>query len=370
VSKTDDKQRIVRLAPLRDALAALDAVAKPVKPRAIELGDAVGCVLASDVHAAKMPAKPVALRDGYAVRAEELADAGGYAPVALGKIPPLVETGDEMPPGADAVAPAETIVIKGEAAEALQAVTAGEGVLPAGAEVDSGTPLRNAGERLRVLDLVVLAAAEVARVQVRKPRVRIAAAREDLRLMPALRMIARDCATQGGEPLLTNGIELEDALRGDDVDAVIIVGGTGSGKRDRSVMALRSAGKVAAHGIGLTPGETAAIGDVDGKPILMVPGRLDAALAVWLVLGRHLLGRLAAGRHDAAAMTLELTRKVTSTVGLAEFVPVRRDGNKAEPLATKHLPLSALTRADGWLLVPPDSEGFAAGSAVRVNLWP
>ena len=68
--------------------------------------------------------------------------------------------------------------------------------------------------------------------------------------------------------------------------------------------------------------------------------------------------------------TLTLARKVTSTVGLAEVVPVRRNGEQAEPLAMKYLPLSSLARSDGWFLVPADSEGYSEGSAVQVKPWP
>ena len=67
---------------------------------------------------------------------------------------------------------------------------------------------------------------------------------------------------------------------------------------------------------------------------------------------------------------MPLARKVTSTVGLAEVVPVRRNGGQAEPLATKYLPLSSLARSDGWILVPADSEGYAAGAPVQMRPWP
>jgi len=51
-------------------------------------------------------------------------------------------------------------------------------------------------------------------------------------------------------------------------------------------------------------------------------------------------------------------------------VPVRRNGENAEPLASKYLPLSSLSRSDGWILIPADSEGFAAGTPLRVRPWP
>jgi molybdopterin molybdotransferase len=154
------------------------------------------------------------------------------------------------------------------------------------------------------------------------------------------------------------------------VDAIIAIGGTGSGRNDASVQTLARTGRVAMHGLALTPGETAALGFVGSRPVLLLPGRLDAALSVWLTVGRRMLARLAGGGDNDLGTTATLARKVTSTVGLAEVVPVRRIGDNVEPLATKFLPLSALTRSDGWILVPADSEGYAAGAPVQVKQWP
>ena len=50
--------------------------------------------------------------------------------------------------------------------------------------------------------------------------------------------------------------------------------------------------------------------------------------------------------------------------------PRAEDGEQAEPLAMKYLPLSSLARSDGWFLVPADSEGYSEGSAVQVKPWP
>jgi molybdopterin biosynthesis enzyme len=363
-------QRISRLTPLKDVLAALDALAKPVAPRQADVDDAIGQVLAADVTAKLLPPRAAALRDGWAVSAEELADAGGYAPVQLTKKPARVEIGDEMPAGTDAVAPDDAIVMRGDVAEAVSAVTLGEDVSPAGSETEPSKPLRKSGERLRNVDAAVLAAVGIAQLSVRAPRVLIVAAREDLRLMPPVRMIARDCAARGGIPVLRNGAELDGALHARDCDAIVIVGGTGIGARDASVTTLARLGKVAVHGIGLTPGETAAVGDAGGRPVLIVPGRLDGALANWLLLGRPMLARLAGHNEPEEAAKAALSRKVTSTVGLAELVPVRHDGASAEPLATRHLPLWVLASANGWLLVPPDSEGYPAGAQVTIHTWP
>jgi molybdopterin molybdotransferase len=51
-------------------------------------------------------------------------------------------------------------------------------------------------------------------------------------------------------------------------------------------------------------------------------------------------------------------------------MPVARGADGVEPLASGYLSLQALARADGWILVPPESEGFAAGSMVEVRWFP
>jgi molybdopterin molybdotransferase len=187
-------------------------------------------------------------------------------------------------------------------------------------------------------------------------------------------LVAADIERRGGAARLDEpGRGLDVALAAESADAIIAIGGTGSGRNDTSVQLLAREGRLAVHGIALAPGETAAFGFAETRPVLLLPGRLDAALAVWLMVGRHLLERLAAGKHNEPADHLTLARKVTSTVGLAELVPVRRSIDNAdavEPLASRYLPLSSLTRADGWILVPADSEGYAAGTTVQVRPWP
>jgi molybdopterin biosynthesis enzyme len=154
------------------------------------------------------------------------------------------------------------------------------------------------------------------------------------------------------------------------VDAIIAIGGTGEGRDDRSVIALARAGTVTCHGIGLSPGETAAFGLANGRPVLLMPGRIDAVLACWLVLGRALLDRLSGAHSGDISVKVTLARKVTSTVGIADVIPLRRVGEEVEPLASGYLSLQSLARADGWMLVPAESEGYPAGTAVAMRPLP
>jgi molybdopterin biosynthesis enzyme len=226
---------------------------------------------------------------------------------------------------------------------------------------------------LRSTDVAALAAAGIARVTVREPRIRVVPLRGSGIIVAAARLVTSDIELRGGAARLDDASrDLEVVLAAESTDAVVAIGGTGAGRNDASVQTLAREGRLAVHGMALAPGETAAIGFAGSLPVLLLPGRLDAALAVWLVVGRRMLERLAAGKpkENEPAETLTLTRKVTSTVGLAEVVPVRRHGGDVEPLATKYLPLSSLARSDGWILVPADSEGCSAGSQVQVRPWP
>jgi molybdopterin biosynthesis enzyme len=149
-----------------------------------------------------------------------------------------------------------------------------------------------------------------------------------------------------------------------------MVGGTGAGPRDASVHALARTGTIEVHGIAISPGETAAFGVAVARPVLLVPGRLDAAVAVWLLIGRAMLARLRGGAEDRSSHQSRLAGKIASTVGLAELVLVRQVADGVLPLASKYLPLAALAQADGWIVVPADTEGLPPGAEVTVRPLP
>ncbi len=366
-------QTITRLTPVAEVLATVAAEVKPVIPRTLDVAAAAGRTLAADAVAPARPSAALALQDGWALAADDTLGAGGYAPVRLLLTPQRVEAGQVMPAGTDCVAPFDAVRVSKDRAEALVTVNPGDGVLHAGGDSDPGIPLRHAGERLRMTDLAALGCTGRARVTVREPRIRVVPLRGNGIIAAAARLLASDIERRGGAVRLDDaGRDLDVVLAAEGADAIVAIGGTGSGRNDLSVQILAREGRLAVHGIALTPGETAAFGFAGTRPVLLLPGRLDAALSVWLVVGRRMLERLAAtktGEHEPAE-TLTLARKVASTVGLAELVPVRRDAGAAVPLATKYLPLSSLARSDGWILVPADSEGYAAGAPVEVRPWP
>jgi molybdopterin biosynthesis enzyme len=334
---------------------------------------AIGATLAADVVApADFPRAATALRDGWAVASELVLDAGPYAPVILTPPPAWVETGERVPAGADAVLPVDAVMVTKSGTEVHAPAVPGEGVMPASGDIAEGTTLCRAGTRLRPVDAAVLRAAGIESVSVRAPRVKIFSVSVPTR-SPAdtiSPVIARAVEAAGGIAEVAQAAALESALSDRAADAIVTIGGTGTGKHDVAVKTLARVGKVEMHGLGISPGETAALGSAGGRAVLMLPGRFDAAIAAFLLVGRAMLARLSAGSEREPVSKLQLTKKVASTVGLAEFVLVQRVGENIEPLGSAVLPLRALAQADGWILLPPESEGLPAGAAVDVSALP
>jgi molybdopterin biosynthesis enzyme len=267
------------------------------------------------------------------------------------------------------VAAIDAVQVRSGAVQALAAVAPGEGVLAPNADVTANLQLRLAGARLRRIDVALLTALGVERVLVRQPRVCVVQASKDEIIRGAATLIASGVASESGIAV-TDDATLEAALNDASADMVVSIGGTGSGRNDDSVRTLARVGSVQFHGIGITPGETTALGFVGTRPVLLLPGRIDAALAGWLTVGRRMLARRAFRLIEEQPFAAELARKIASPLGLAEVIAVRRRLGKVEPVAQGYLSMQALAHAEGWILVPADSEGYAPGARVVVRPWP
>jgi molybdopterin molybdotransferase len=373
VVPVEHRQRIARLTPLDEVMRRVAESVQPATPCEMRAADALGSTLAQDIVVADPhPAAPLALIDGWAVHAESTADAGSYAAAVLSQLRE-VAVGEALRADGDAVAPFEAVTWRGGRGEVHVAIAPGEGLLMPGTDAGVGEVLRQGGHRLRAVDIAAMQALGIASVRVRRPRVRVARAkqgRDDVADAIA-NWLAFAIMAEGGEPVTAKpGSQAEELLAAGGVDAVAMIGGTGTGARDDAVHALRRAGTVEAHGIALSPGETAAFGFANSIPVLLMPGRLDAAVAVWLLIGRAMLARLRGGTEHLPPPDRTLMGKIASTVGLTELVLVRQIGGGVEPLASKYLPLATLAQADGWIVIPAASEGLPAGASVTVYPLP
>ena len=82
-------------------------------------------------------------------------------------------------------------------------------------------------------------------------------------------------------------------------------------------------------------------------------------------------GCSAAGRpHGLIARAGVLTRKIASAIGRVDYCRVKCADGEVEPLALSGASiLSSTTRADGFLIVPGESEGYGPGTPVMVFLY-
>ncbi len=364
-------QRIARLTALPAVLALIDAQVEAVKPERWAMATTEGYALAEDVVSPKRPEYPIALRDGFAVASAAFSDAGPYAPVPLPAPVWRIDVAETLPEGADAVLPFDAVVFRGERAEAVAPITAGEGVLPAGGDAELNMLMRRAGERMRSIDVAATLAVGLKSAAVRNPRIAVVTGVEPTRHLGAVPgFLVRSVFNAGATVSSERDITLDAAVNNEANDAIIAIGGTGSGRHDRAVHALARLGRVAMHGIAISPGETTAFGFAGERPVLLVSGRLDAALTAWLLIGRQIAARLAGTVVEDNKLMLPLRRKVSSSIGMTDVVPVRCENGMAEPLASGYLSFMTLARSSGWIEVPAASEGFAEGTVVAVNPWP
>lgn len=354
------------LIPLREAANLLSDEAAPVAPATVALAAALGRIAAGAIVApSAVPMSMTAMRDGFAVEAASVGGASAYAPISLARPPPWVEAGQPMPPGTDAVLPPEGFADGMVVAD----IATREGVCGAGDDVAGKERLIEAGTQIEPLHLLVLEAIGLKAVDIRQPLLRVVTAGAS-HLDTVSPLLGRLIARAGGatEAVRAQGVrDIGEAIRGGTADAVLVVGGSGFGRSDHSAAALALAGDVRAHGIAMRPGETTAVGSAAGRPVLLVPGRPEAALAGFLALGRPLIARLT-GAPDRPPRRHVLVRKIVSAIGLSEVVFVRSVSDGVEPLGGAGLPLRRLVQADGIIVVEPESEGFRAGEEVKV--WP
>ena len=170
---------------------------QPIGTESLELLSAGGRVLAEAVTADRdFPPFSRAARDGYAVRAQDLAQvpaqlevigeikAGDHSPESFEVNPGQavgIMTGAPIPPGADAVVMVEYSRQTGSRVQIDRGVKSGENFVPRGSEAQAGQLLLERGTRVDHASIAVAASVGKTRLQVfRKPRVAVLATGDEI----------------------------------------------------------------------------------------------------------------------------------------------------------------------------------------------
>jgi molybdopterin molybdotransferase len=391
------------------AIELLDAILHLLDAEVVSLEHAAGRVLAEAVVSGiDVPGFDRATMDGYAVDAGSTDGATAYNPLPLtvagdsfpgrpfhGAVVPgqavRIMTGAPLPDGCDAVLPAEWIGETGEAARvtALAAVSPGKHVGRRGEDIVRGTTVMQSGRMLRPQDVGLLSSIGVAQVRViRQPRVRLLVTGNEVLPAgslphgyniadangPMLAALAeRDGAiVRFSAPVPDDRETILHALQDNDADVILVSGGSSVGAEDIAPALVAEHGEILVHGIAMRPSSPAGFGRIGSRLIFLLPGNPVSCLCGYdFFAGRAI--RALGGRSKEwpyRATDATLARKISSPIGRLDYVRVRIVDGLVEPLATGSASvLSSTTRADGFVIVPADSEGFAGGAGVRVWLY-
>jgi molybdopterin molybdotransferase len=394
-----------------DALAWLDAQLFPLNTEIVPLRGASGRVLsASVISDCDVPGFDRATMDGYAVVADSTEGATAYNRLPLAVIGDSmpgrpfegsisageavrVMTGAPVPRGADAVLPAEWIEDdSGGAASpsvsALAAVSPGKNVGPRGEDIVRGATLLEAGRILRPQDLGVLSSVGQGEVRVvRRPSVRLLITGNELlpsgsqpygyRIADANGPMLAALVERDGGVVDFPGLVQDDrdsileALRAD-ADIVVVSGGSSVGVEDFAPLLVAEHGELAVHGVAMRPSSPTGLGRIGHRLVFLLPGNPVSCLCAYDFFAGRAIRALGGRSKDWPYRTMRgtLSRKISSPIGRLDYARVKIVDGLVEPLAVSGASLlTSTTRADGFVIVGDDSEGFPAGADVEVWLY-
>jgi molybdopterin molybdotransferase len=399
-----------------DALAWIDSALPRFGQLGVEevsLQIAAGRVLARDVVSpVNVPGFARAMMDGFAVIAEDTHGATAYNPLPLkilgtclpsspfpGKVVSgcavRIMTGAPLPNGADAVLPIEVGQVDGQRALALNEVSPGKHVGQLGEDVRTGDVVERAGRLLRPQDIGLLSSLGFSQVAViRQPRVRILITGNELLPMGTPPdgyrvtdangpMLAALVARDGGEPdtgsiipddrdAILTALRLTADSRQSTAEIILVSGASSVGQEDHAPTLLAQHGELAIHGIAMRPSSPTGMGRLDGRLVFLLPGNPVSCLCAYdFFAGPAIRSRGGRSRDwPYRRTTARLSRKLVSVVGRVDYARVKFNGSSVEPVSISGASvLSSVTRADGFVIVPMDSEGFPEGADVEVFLY-
>ena len=155
-----------------------------------------------------------------------------------------------------------------------------------------------------------------------------------------------------------------------DADMILLSGGTSVGIRDHAPEVVASLGELLVHGIAVSPGKPTALGIVDNIPVVCLPGYPVAGLVALYFFVRPGIRRLASiQKSPELVLKRRLVAKISSKIGYVNFIRVVFEGDRVRPLTgAKAGALSSVAKADGFVLVPENVEGYEEGDEVDVFL--
>ena len=159
----------------------------------------------------------------------------------------------------------------------------------------------------------------------------------------------------------------------DGADLIIINAGSSAGSEDYTATAIAELGEVLVHGVTIMPGKPTILGAIEGRPIIGNPGYPVSAVISFEQFGAPLLAKMMGTRpEERNRVVVTPSQALPSKLGLEEFLRVKL-GKINERIVAAPLPrgagsITTLTRADGIIRIPVDSEGVGTADTVEAEL--
>ena len=385
----------------------IDQNARRLGAESVPLEQASGRTLAVEVIAPlDVPGFDRAAMDGFALRGAETAGASEYNPLefrVLGQAMPgqpfvgtlsprstvRIMTGAPVPKGVDAVVPAEYATETAGQIVVTRPVAPGQHVGHRGEDLLAGSTALDVGRRLRPQDLGLVASLGLDHViVVRQPRVRMLVTGNEVKAPGAPKstyevydansytlrgLIARDGGVLEAHNRLGDDPDtIRAALLASGADVILVSGGSSVGREDYAPSLIAEIGELAIHGVAMRPSSPAGLGRIGETLVFLLPGNPVSCLCAYdFFAGRAL--RLLGGRSpDWPHRTVQavVVRKIVSAIGRVDYCRVRLVDGRVEPIALSGASiLSSTTRADGFVIVPSNSEGYGPDASATVFLY-
>ncbi|MCK9378306.1 MAG: molybdopterin-binding protein [Syntrophobacterales bacterium] len=319
----------------------------PGRPELVEVEKASGRITAAPVYArVSSPHYNASAMDGVAVRSMDTFGASETSPkkLTLGEFVHMVDTGDPLPPGCDAVIMIEDIhFVAEEEFEIIAAASPWQHIRVIGEDVVATEMILPGNHRLRPVDLGGILAGGVTEIYVYpRPRVALLPTGSEL-VQPGAGLKEGDIIEYntrvfgalveewGGMPIRYDITvddynllreRLKSALAGADV--VLINAGSSAGREDYTAALIAEMGEVYTHGVAIKPGKPVILGLVDGKPVVGVPGYpVSAVLGMDLFVRPVVYRKLGSVPPVRPGVDCFMSRKIVSPMGVEEFVRVK-----------------------------------------------
>lgn len=383
--------------PLQEALLAyLPVFDSQITPAAeqVPVTQAAGRITAEAIYARlNVPHYLACAMDGIAVLASDTFGASDLEPVSLADVQyVVVDTGDPLPDGCDAVVMVEELIRHDDHVLLSTPATPWQHIRQIGEDFSAGDMLLPSYSPLTPGALGTLVAGGVLTVPVlRRPTVTLIPTGDEIvapdsDLLPG--QIAEFNSTLFGSLLHSWGAVVKttaiipdrlDALQqavqvaADRSELVLVLAGSSAGRDDYTTQVISSLGDVCCHGLAIRPGKPAILGRIGSVPVIGLPGYPVSGLVVLEEIVAPLLRRMY--RLDIPVrptVTAHLSRRLQSSLKYQEYIRVRLslvNGRYAAiPLERGAGLVSSFLKADGWLVVPQDCEGYEAGDTVEIQL--